>query len=232
MNGGAPGRAPSRAAGGEPGGVLAELMRRYPDLEACVPSLERAFELLRACYQDGGKVLVCGNGGSAADSEHIVGELMKGFLSRRPVDAGIRKELVAAFPDDGGYLADHLQGALPAISLVSQTALTSAYANDVASDMVFAQQVYGYGRPGDVVFALSTSGNSVNVVRALQVARALGLRTLGLTGRDGGRMRELCDVAIRVPFDTVVEIQERHLPVYHALCTLLEAAFFAPEQSR
>ena len=231
MSGGAPGGARSQAAGGEPGRVLAELERRYPELQACVPSVERAFELLSACYRNGGLVLVCGNGGSAADSEHIVGELMKGFLSQRPVDAATRSKLLEALPNDGAYLSDHLQGALPAISLVSHAALTSAYANDVAPDMVFAQQVYGYGRPGDVLFALSTSGNSTNVVRALQVARALGLRTVGLTGSEGGRMRDLCDVAIRVPFDRVVEIQERHLPVYHALCTMLEAAFFAPERS-
>ena len=211
--------------------VLAELVRRYPELEACVPDIEQAFELLMVCYGDGGQVLVCGNGGSAADSEHIVGELMKGFLSRRPVDAGTRTLLADAFPDDGAYLADNLQGALPAISLVGHVALTSAYANDVAPDMVFAQQVYGYGRTGDVLLALSTSGTSSNVVRALQVARARGLRTIGLTGRGGGRMRELCDVAICVPFDGVVEIQERHLPVYHALCTMLEAAFFAPDPS-
>jgi D-sedoheptulose 7-phosphate isomerase len=122
-------------------------------------------------------------------------------------------------------LAAHLQGALPAISLASHTALATAFANDVAADMVFAQQVYGYGKPGDVLIGISTSGNSGNVVRALQVARALGLRTIGLTGR-GGRMHPLCNVSIRVPFDSTPKVQERHLPIYHALCMMLEEVFF------
>jgi phosphoheptose isomerase len=204
------------------------LVRRYPELEGCMGALEQAFTLLEGCYRGGGKVLVCGNGGSAADSEHIVGELMKGFLSRRPLDPSARQWLIDAFPEDGMYLADNLQGALPALSLVSQTALLSAYANDVAPDMIFAQQVYGYGRPGDALIGISTSGNSGNVLRALQVARAMGLATIGLTGRSGGRMVGLCDVTLQVPYDTVTEIQERHLPIYHTLCIMLEEAFFPP----
>lgn len=216
--------ASARASAAHP--VLLRLVNKYPELEACIPDIVRAFELLADSYRSGGKLLVCGNGGSSADSDHIVGELMKGFMSKRPLPQQRRDELSAAFPEDGAYLADHLQGALPAISLTSSTALISAYANDVAADMVYAQQVYGYGRREDVLLGISTSGNSANVIRALQVARARGLATIGLTGEHGGRMRELCDVAIRVPWGVTPDIQERHLPIYHALCILLEDEFF------
>lgn len=204
---------------------LEALARRYPDLTPCLDDLERAFGLLRESYAQGGKVLVCGNGGSAADAEHLVGELMKGFVSKRPVPEEVRHALRAAAPD-GDYLADHLQGALPTLSLASQLALMTAYANDVAPDMVFAQQVYGYGRPGDALIGISTSGNSANVVHALQVARARGLATVGFTGRGGGGMAAFCDVLVAVPFENTAEVQERQLPLYHALCTLLEEHFF------
>lgn len=207
---------------------LVLLTEKYPDLAGCRPDLERAAELLLTCYRAGGKVLVCGNGGSAADSEHIVGELMKGYLRKRRVPAEVRQRLTAAFPDDGAYLADHLQGALPAISLVSQVALNTALANDIAADMLFAQQVYGYGRPGDVLLAITTSGNSRNVVRAAQVARALGVRVIGLTGATGGALKPLCDAAVCVPHAGAAAVQERHLPIYHALCEILEEAFFGP----
>lgn len=203
------------------------LLTKYPDLEVCAPDIEAAFIMLRDSFRQQGKLLICGNGGSAADSEHIVGELMKGFMQPRPLPAAARKKLVDAFPENGEYLADHLQGALPAISLPSQTSLNSAFANDVAPDMTFAQQVYGYGRPGDVVLGISTSGNSANVIHALQVGRSLGLSTIGLTGRRGGRMKTTCQVAICVPWEAVADIQERHLAVYHALCLMLESAFFS-----
>jgi D-sedoheptulose 7-phosphate isomerase len=206
--------------------TLETLITRYPDLTPCQPQIASAFELLVASFQGGGKLLVCGNGGSAADSEHIVGELMKGFMLRRPVPADVRARLVAANPADGAYLADHLQGALPAISLVSQASLISAFANDVAADMAYAQQVFGYGRPGDVVWGISTSGNARNVIHALQVGRALRLRTVGLTGRSGGAMLPCCDVAIRVPSDCTPDIQERHLAIYHAVCVMVEQEFF------
>ncbi|GAA3399878.1 SIS domain-containing protein [Paenibacillus hodogayensis] len=206
--------------------ALETCIAKYPELSECVPDIERAFETMRDSYSAGGKVLLAGNGGSASDCEHIVGELMKGFMSRRPVHDSMRRKLRQFGDAEGDYLADRLQGALPAISLVSHTALATAYANDVAADMVFAQQVFGYGKPGDVLIGLSTSGNSANVVRALQVARAQDLRTIGLTGRGGGAMKELCDVTIRVPYDVTPDIQERHLPIYHALCIMLEDAFF------
>jgi D-sedoheptulose 7-phosphate isomerase len=205
---------------------LLALVRKYPELVVCQDDIQSAFEMMKASFENGGKLLVCGNGGSAADSEHIVGELMKGYLSKRPVAEGIRTCLVEASPENGDSLADHLQGALPAISLVSHTALITAYANDVAADMIFAQQVFGYGRAGDALLALSTSGNARNVLNALQVAQALGLKTLGLTGRSGGALVKACDVAIRVPWDATPDIQERHLPVIHTLCEMLEAAFF------
>lgn len=206
--------------------VLDRLRRRYPDLEPCLPALAEMVERLTTTFRAGGKLLVCGNGGSAADSEHIVGELMKGFESRRPLDHERRRKLLEVFPEEGSYLADHLQGALPTFSLVSQSALLSAFGNDVALDMVYAQQVYGYATAGDALLAISTSGNSLNTVRALQVARAFGVTTLGLSGRSGGRMKSLCDTCICVRSDDTAEIQERHLPLYHALCALLEQHFF------
>jgi D-sedoheptulose 7-phosphate isomerase len=206
--------------------ILSRLIDKYPELIVCEADIAKAFEILKTCFSNGGKVLLCGNGGSAADAEHIVGELMKGFMSKRPVPQSMREKL-AQFGVEGTYLADNLQGAMPAISLASHIALMTAVANDVSADMVFAQQLYGLGREGDVLIGISTSGNSVNIVHALQVARALGMYTIGLTGR-GGRMSMLCDAAIRVPFDSTPDVQERHLPIYHALCMMLEEALFSP----
>ncbi|HEX7005350.1 MAG TPA: SIS domain-containing protein [Trueperaceae bacterium] len=208
------------------GAVLPELIARYPELDECVPDIDAAFQVLVDCFEKGGKLLLCGNGGSAADCEHLVGELMKGFLSKRPLPAADRTKLLEAFPDEGEYLAAHLQGALPAISLVSQSGLITAFANDVAADMVYAQQVYGYGRPGDVLIGISTSGRSKNVLNALRVARYLGMATIGFSGRSGGDLPELSDVVVRVPEDETLKIQERHLPIYHALCEMLELALF------
>lgn len=205
---------------------IEQLISTYPDLGICVSDIEAAFQILSTCYRSRGKLLTCGNGGSAADSEHIVGELMKGYLLKRPLSEEMRAKLLAASSQDGDYLAGHLQGALPAISLVSQTSLLSAIANDTAADMVYAQQVYAYGREGDTVIGLSTSGNSRNVMLAMQVARALGLHTIGLTGSTGGALKPLCDVCIRVPAPSTPEIQERHLPIFHVLCAMLEEEFF------
>jgi D-sedoheptulose 7-phosphate isomerase len=206
--------------------ILDELIKKYPELDVCRDDILQAFELLKSTYAGGGKLLVCGNGGSAADSEHIVGELMKGYLKKRPLSTQEAAVFQAGLLETGTYLAGHLQGALPAISLVSQVALNTAFANDVAADLIFAQQVYGYGHPGDCLWALSTSGNAQNVLLALQTARVKGLRTLGLTGKSGGKMIAWCDVTIRVPWDETPAIQERHLPVIHALCDLLEEEFF------
>ncbi|MBB6670773.1 D-sedoheptulose-7-phosphate isomerase [Cohnella nanjingensis] len=206
--------------------TLERLILRYPELKECEGQIRQAFETLKRTYGSGGKVLLAGNGGSAADCEHVVGELMKGFMSQRPLPASEREKWMIFGTEEGTYLADHLQGALPAISLVSHTALSTAYNNDVAADMVFAQQVYGYGRPEDALVVFSTSGNSANVVRAVQVAKAMGLATVGFTGRSGGKLKELCDTVVRVPYDSTPDIQERHLPIYHALCILLEKEFF------
>ncbi|MDD9267380.1 SIS domain-containing protein [Paenibacillus sp. GCM10023248] len=203
------------------------LMVKYPDLEPCRESIKAAFEAMKLSYDRGGKMLLAGNGGSAADCEHVVGELMKGFMSPRKLPKEKRELLMIHGEEQGRYLADHLQGALPAISLVSHTAYATAFNNDVAADMVFAQQVYGYGRPEDTLVVFSTSGNSSNIVHAVQVAKALGVTTIGLTGAGGGRLNELCDVIVRVPYSSTPDIQERHLPIYHVLCMMLEEAFFA-----
>ncbi|SFI74099.1 D-sedoheptulose 7-phosphate isomerase [Paenibacillus sp. UNC496MF] len=205
--------------------VFNGLFAKYPDLEPCRESIRQAFEAMEASFRKGGKMLLAGNGGSAADCEHVVGELMKGFMSPRKLPASEREKMLI-HGEEGQYIADRLQGALPAISLVSQSALATAYINDVAADMVFAQQVYGYGRPEDTLVVFSTSGNSANVVRAVQVAKSLGLATIGLTGQGGGRLKELCDVTVRVPYAGTPDIQERHLPIYHVLCMMLEEAFF------
>ena len=205
---------------------IEQLISTYPELEVCAADTQAAFNTLRDCYRNGGKLLTCGNGGSAADAEHIVGELMKGYLLKRPLAENMRARLVSASAQDGDYLTNHLQGALPAISLVSQTSLLSAISNDTAADMVFAQQVYGYGREGDALIGLSTSGNSRNVILAMQVGRALGLRTIGLTGPTGGVLKPLCDVCICVPAENTPAIQERHLPIFHVLCAMLEEEFF------
>ncbi|RAP75218.1 D-sedoheptulose-7-phosphate isomerase [Paenibacillus montanisoli] len=205
---------------------LHALHSKYPELAVCLDDIRRSFELLEACYRQGGQVLVAGNGGSASDSEHIVGELMKGFMLPRPVPQPFRDTVLQLFPDEGEALCSGLQGALPAISLVSHGALMTAFANDVSAELVFAQQVYGYGRPGDALIAISTSGNSRNILRALQVAKAKGMVSIGLTGGAGGQMKALCDCTIAVPGEGTPAIQERHLPIYHTLCIMLEEAFF------
>jgi D-sedoheptulose 7-phosphate isomerase len=199
------------------------LLDRYPVLRACEGQLQAALDVLTSVYEGGNKLLICGNGGSAADSEHMVGELMKGFLKHRPLPAGEAAKLEAA---GGKEIARRLEGALAAISLPSQMSLLTAVANDGDYDLTFAQQVYGLGRPGDALLAISTSGRSKNVCNAVIVAKAFGLKSIALTGQSGGDLAPLADIAIKVPSDNVVEIQELHLPVYHWLSTELEAAFF------
>jgi phosphoheptose isomerase len=200
---------------------------RYPELEPCLEDIQLSTRMLEQAFRNGGKLLICGNGGSAADSEHIATELMKSFRLPRPLPHTFRSALTKTFATEGAYLAEHLQGALPAIPLISNGPLLTATGNDVDADMIFAQQVCGYGKAGDVLLGISTSGTSRNVRYALQVARVLGLRTLGLTGMSGGVLPELCDVTIRVPANTTNEIQELHIPVYHAICALLEEIFYS-----
>jgi len=206
--------------------TVAKLISDHPALTPCETDINSAFLQLKTTYQNGGKVLVCGNGGSAADSEHIVGELMKGFMQQRKIPEATRAKIKAVAEESGEYICNNLQGALPAISLVSQSAIISAFANDVAADMVFAQQVYGYGKPGDCLIGLSTSGNAKNVVFALHTAKALGLATIGLTGSSGGALKSICDVTVCAPSDSTPKIQEFHLPIYHTLCMMIEEEFF------
>jgi D-sedoheptulose 7-phosphate isomerase len=206
--------------------LLDELERRYPVLAGCRDDLVSAFRVLEGSFAAGGKLLVCGNGGSSADADHIVGELMKGFLKRRPLSESLGKALAARDPELGPSLASLLQGALPAINISGHSALSTAFANDVSAELVFAQQVLGLGRPGDALLGISTSGGARNVLAALAAARGTGLATIGLTGKEGGRMRGRCDVLIRVPAGRTHEVQELHLPVYHCLCAMIEERFF------
>jgi D-sedoheptulose 7-phosphate isomerase len=209
---------------------FAGLVERHPELEPVAVQLDAAFDLLVRTFAGGGTVYVGGNGGSAADAEHIVGELMKGMERRRPVSAGTRSALAAAAPPDfaadAAYLADRLELALRAVSLTSQTGLLTAVANDTAADMAIAQQVHGYGRPGDTFWALSTSGRSQNMVLGAIAARAAGVGVLALTGDPGEPLGGLADVWVKVPAGDVARVQELHLAVYHALCAALEEEFF------
>lgn len=195
---------------------MTELFERYPCLAVCEESIKSALDLIIGTYKAGGKLLLCGNGGSAADCEHITGELMKGFLNQRAISD-------SRLPED---LKQNLQGALPAISLPSQCGILSAYVNDVDPDMVYAQLVYGYAKKEDLVLGLSTSGNSKNIVNAVRVAKALGVKTLALTGKEESRLSALCDVTVRVPETETYKVQELHLPVYHYLCAETEKVFF------
>ena len=199
--------------------ILEELQSRYPQLGGCRDEIAKALDLLLTCYRNGGQVLVCGNGGSAADAEHIVGELLKKFKRHRDIDASVAAKL----PPE---LAAKLAGALPAVSLVSMCGILTAFANDVAWETAFAQQVYGLGRAGDVLIALSTSGNSSNCVNAALVARAKGLKVIALTGAGGGRLGVVADAGVAVPETETYKVQELHLPVYHALCASVEEALF------
>jgi D-sedoheptulose 7-phosphate isomerase len=205
---------------------LDTLIERYPLLKPCYKDVVKATEALIRSYRSGGKLLVCGNGGSAADSEHIVGELMKGFILPRHVSPELAGRLVKDFPENGDYVSKSIQQGLPSISLVSQTALSTAFSNDQAPDLVFAQQVLGYGRKGDVLLGISTSGNSKNVVYALEVAKELGLVTIGLTGMKESKVSHLADITIQATETETFKIQERHLPIYHAICLALENEFF------
>ena len=202
------------------------LVERYPKLAACGDDIIAAYRLLEATYSGGGKLLVCGNGGSASDSEHIVGELMKEFKLKRKVYARQAALLKSIDPKLGAVLSEHLQGALPAITLTAHSSLTTAFMNDSEPVLVFAQQVYGYGREGDTFLGISTSGSSPNVLYAAVTAKARGLKLIGLTGESGGRLADYVDVCIRVPETEPYKVQELHLPVYHCLCMMLEERFF------
>ena len=205
---------------------LEELTSRYPVLEAVKGQVLAAYEILRDCYAGGGKVLIAGNGGSCADSEHIVGELMKGFVKRRPVSGEFAAALREADANRGEELASCLQGGLPAIALTGHAGLSTAFLNDVNGKMIYAQQLYGYGKKGDVFIGISTSGNSANVIGALQAARKQSLFTIGLTGDGGGRMAPLCDILLAVGHPSTPLVQETHAAIGHMLCALTDYYLF------
>lgn len=202
------------------------LLERYPALRVCKSEIIKAYDILETSFTDGRKLLVCGNGGSASDSEHIVGELMKEFKLKRKVFAKQAEAMQAIDLELGATLAQHLQGALPAITLTAHSSLTTAFMNDSEPVLVFAQQVNGYGKEGDSFLGISTSGNSMNVLYAAVTAKARGLKVIGLTGQRDSKLSRLADVCIRVPETETYKIQELHLPVYHCLCMMLEDHFF------
>ena len=205
------------------------LIKRYPDLEVCRKDLVDAYLIMEECYEHDGKMLIAGNGGSAADSEHIAGELMKRFKIPRPVTPEFAEKLNSIDSERGNNLAKNLECSLMAIPLVAHEALSTAYINDVDGLGVFAQQLFGFGRSGDVFLGISTSGNSKNVMNATVVARALGIKVIGLTGAKGGELATVADIAVKVPEVETYMVQELHLPVYHCWCRMLEDRFFGRE---
>ena len=205
--------------------IYEELFERYPSLYCVKNNLNNTFEMLKTTYEQGGTLFCAGNGGSSSDSEHIVGELLKSFKKCRKIDNAVANNLLKN-GIDGEYLLSKLEGSLPAISLISQTGIITAFANDKSWDTAFAQQLYGLGKEKDCLLVLSTSGNSKNCVYAVLVAKAKGIKTISFTGKNGGRLKELCDESICVPEIETYKVQELHLPVYHCLCAMLEEEFF------
>ncbi len=202
------------------------LYERYPKLKPIENEIENVITALTDTYKKGGKLLICGNGGSSADCDHIVGELMKGFLLKRKTDNSFKEKLEKAGFEDSEYLSNNLQGALPAISLTAQTAIYTAFLNDVAANMVYAQLVYGYGKENDALICISTSGNAENVLNAAKIAKAMGVKTIALTGAKDSLLSEICDITIKTPETETYKIQELHLPIYHYICAKLEREFF------
>jgi D-sedoheptulose 7-phosphate isomerase len=205
---------------------LQQLIERYPKLESAKDDIKAAFDIIVNSYSKGGKLLIAGNGGSASDAEHIAGELMKTFAKKRELPASFITEVAAVDGEIAQYLIPRLQPGLPAIALSGHASLNTACINDIDGNIIFAQQVYGYGKEGDVLLAISTSGSSKNVLYAAAVAKAKKLKIIGLTGSGGGNLKNFCDVCICVPETETYKIQELHLPVYHLLCMMLEEHFF------
>ncbi len=212
------------------GKIETEFFTRYPQLVECQEAFDAAYNILVECYKNNKKVLLAGNGGSAADSEHIVGELMKSFLFDRKLDSNLATELSGLYGDAGEQLVELLEGGLPAIPLTSMPALSTAYANDTSSVACFAQMTQTLGKEGDVFLGISTSGNSENILLAIMVAKARHMHTVCLTGKSGGKCKNLADICICVPEDETFKVQELHLPIYHALCAMLEADLFEEKQ--
>lgn len=203
------------------------LLERYPVLKAVQEEVWKAFLCMRDSYERGGKLLLCGNGGSAADSDHIVGELMKAFCAKRKIKPELATRLKELYGEqEADYFTKHLEQGLPAISFSSQTALHTAFSNDQDEALFYAQCLLGYGRKEDVLFGISTSGNAKNVGFALKLAKAMGVKSILLTGKDGGAGKDLADLSIVVPSKETYQIQELHLPIYHCLCLMLEQYFF------
>ena len=209
---------------------LEELVHRYPQLVPISDKLNEAAERLIRCYQNGNKVLICGNGGSSSDSDHIAGELLKGFEQKRPLDDSMKNRLMAVSGKRGSFLAEKLQSGLPAISLTSHTSLMTAVANDTDASLIYAQQAIAFGKPGDVLLGISTSGNAQNVLDAAITARAKGMTVIGMTGETGGKLKSFCDILINVPERRTSFVQELHLPVYHTLCLIVEHHFFGIQE--
>lgn len=205
---------------------LEQLLKRHNELVPLKEVIQKAANAIINSYENGGKLLACGNGGSSSDADHIVGELMKSFEGKRPLNSRVKQRLLKFGGDRGDYLAEKLQQGLPAISLTAHTSLTTAISNDIDSALIFAQQVAGYGIKGDILIGMSTSGNSQNVIDAILMAKAKGMVTIGFTGESGGKIKELSDILINVPEKRTAYVQELHLPVYHTLCLIIEDFFF------
>jgi D-sedoheptulose 7-phosphate isomerase len=206
---------------------LLELIERYPRLETLKDDITKAYNIIVESYSNGGKLLLAGNGGSSADAEHIVGELMKSFAVKRKIPESFQKKILSVDPEAADYLVQKLQPGLPAISLSGHASLNTACINDIDGNITFAQQVYGYGKEGDVFLGISTSGNAKNVHYAAVTAKARNMKIIALTGGDGGRLKNISDVSIIVPEKETYKIQELHLPVYHCLCLMIEEHFFS-----
>ena len=206
--------------------ILDRTIERHPLLDISKKSIIQAFDLLNTCFVNKNKLLICGNGGSSSDSDHIVGELMKSFFYDRTLSDEDKLKLEETSPKIGKYLSENLQPALRSISLSAHNALNTAIANDIDSNLIFAQQVIGYGDQGDVLLGISTSGHSENIINAIITAKAMGLKTIGLTGKKGGKLKQICDVTICANAEQTPDIQELHLPIYHTICAMLEFEFF------
>ncbi|MBQ4479986.1 MAG: SIS domain-containing protein [Victivallales bacterium] len=203
------------------------LLENYPQLAGCRAEIEQTAKIIIDCQAQGGTLFTCGNGGSCADADHISGELLKGFCRKRPMTSEERAALAAESPEVAELLGTKLQRGLRCISLMNFPGAGSAVRNDLGGDLDVAQVLYALGRPGDVLLGISTSGNAKNVRYAVAVARLKGMKVLGLTGEGGGTLGELADVVVRVPSRETYRIQEYHLPIYHAMCQMVENHFFA-----
>jgi D-sedoheptulose 7-phosphate isomerase len=202
------------------------LITRYPALSVCADDIQKAENMMLKAYYAGGKILACGNGGSASDAAHIVGELMKGFLLKRPMNEETKKKFESVLGEEAEVFAKNLQCGIPAIALDSQHALFTAYANDVDADYVYAQQVFGYARENDLFIGISTSGNSSNIIKAYEVAKHKGIHIISLTGNTGGKMKEYSDILLNVPSVDTPRIQESHIMIGHIICEMVEANMF------